>query len=187
MPSLPWAFRRRGRSLLLGLPGSGKSTALRRVAAFSAARPAWPLPLLVRLDHFARLLASRGDEDALLTAALADEPLGEREALREAAAQALAAGRAMLLLDALDECGRSVADVVSALDRIIGRLHPAVEVLLGTRDAAYAQASTLGFRELRLVGPKYPHETARAVLRHAAARRDIDPSAAEPWIDDRDS
>jgi ABC-type uncharacterized transport system fused permease/ATPase subunit len=51
------AVRRHGRVLLLGLPGSGKSTALRAVAGYWVDRPDWPLPLVVNLKDLVSGLA----------------------------------------------------------------------------------------------------------------------------------
>ena len=100
---LLWALRRRGRALLVGLPGSGKSVALRAAAAGYAVRPSWPMPLVVSLDRLARLRKAMNFDDALLEAALQDEPDDERSQLRVAAIEALRDGAAAIFLDALDE------------------------------------------------------------------------------------
>lgn len=182
---LPWALRRRGRTLLLGLPGSGKSTALRAAAGHYAARPSWPLPLVVRLDRVARLLDTRGFDDALLEAAFQDEPVDQQAALRDAAVQALRSGDATLFIDALDETGKQRHRVVADLEVELRQMHPAVEVLLSTRDVAYADGQTLGFRDLRLIAPQHPHRAARAVLRAAAEQRGISPGESGRWVDVR--
>jgi hypothetical protein len=62
--------RRRGRILLLGLPGSGKSTALRHLAADWARDLDAPIPVLVSLRDVVRLLASQHPFDAFIHAAL---------------------------------------------------------------------------------------------------------------------
>lgn len=179
---LPWALRRRGRALLLGLPGSGKSTALRAAAAHYASRPSWPLPLVVRLERLARLLDVRGFDDALLEAAVQDQPVEEQAPLREAAIDALRTGDAALFFDGLDETRDQRYHVVAGLQAELNNVDTAVEVLLSTRDVAYADAHTLGFRDLRLIVPDRPNETATAVLRATAENRGLRGAEARDWV-----
>ncbi|HTU39973.1 MAG TPA: NACHT domain-containing protein [Acidimicrobiales bacterium] len=98
------ALRRRGRVLLVGEPGGGKSTALRTAAAHWVRRPGHPTPIVVHLQRLAR----RPGEmlDALLDAAVGHVAGGERATLRAALAHELRHGRCLLLLDGLDEVRR---------------------------------------------------------------------------------
>jgi hypothetical protein len=180
---LPWALRRRGRALLLGLPGSGKSVALRTTAGFYAARATWPLPLHVPLGRLVQLLSVRDFRDALVDAALTLEPLHEQPALREAAIAALEEGDAVVLLDGLDEIRGERAAVLSGLADFLSEADPALEVLLSTRDSAYSDASQLGLAELRLARPDRPNDIARAIL--AAAGTTVPSSNRASWTEER--
>jgi hypothetical protein len=182
---LPWALRRRGRALLLGLPGSGKSVALRAAAAHYAARAHWPLPLVVSLDRLARRLESTGFDQALLDTAFEDQPSGDRAALKEAAVELLQSGETAVFLDALDESRAMRFEIVARLQEMMDQVDPAVEVLLSTRDVAYAQAHTLGYKDLRLNPPDRPNDTARAVLGAIADQRHLRGGAAREWIEQR--
>jgi len=182
---LAWAVRRRGRSLLLGLPGSGKSVALRAAAAHYAARDSWPLPIVVRLDRVARLLPALGFGEALLQVAFQQEPVEEQAALRDAAIQALRNGEAAVFLDALDETRELRAQVVAGIESELAQFDPAVELLLTTRDVAYADAHTLGLAELRLIPPNEPRETTEAILRLTAEQRHMPAQEAKHWVHER--
>jgi len=182
---LPWALRRRGRSLLIGLPGSGKSVALRAAAAHYAARESWPLPIVVRLDRVARLLPVRGFGEALLEVAFQEEPVEEQAALREAAVHALRDGDAALFLDALDETRQLRGQIVAGIEGELAQFDPAVELLLSTRDVAYADAHTLGLADLRLIAPDHPKETARAILSATAEQRHMPAKEARCWVRER--
>lgn len=180
---LPWALRRRGRALLLGPPGSGKSVALRAAAAHYAARPDWPLPMVASLQRVGARLGSMGFEAALLEVAFENEPVEDQPLLRAAGAEHLRSGEAAIFLDALDE-SRSVAErIVAGLREELGQCDTAVEVLLSTRDATYSFAHTLEFDDLRLSEPDHPERTVEAVLRAAAAQQGaLDEGARPAWV-----
>ena len=182
---LIWALRRRGRAVLVGLPGSGKSVALRAAAAGYAGRPSWPLPLVVPLDRVARLRRAMGFDDALLEAALEDEPPEDRAQLRVAAIEALHEGTAAIFFDALDETRTARHAITGDLETKLRDLHPAVEVLMTTRDVAYADAHTLHLSELRLLAPEHPMHTVRAILGAVADERQLHDTHRRTWIQER--
>ena len=182
---LLWALRRRGRALLVGLPGSGKSVALRAAAAGYAVRPSWPMPLVVSLDRLARLRKAMNFDDALLEAALQDEPDDERSQLRVAAIEALRDGAAAIFLDALDETRSQRYAIVASLGDKLTEVDPAVELLLTTRDVAYADAHTLGLPDLRVRPPEHPMDTAEAIMRAVAVERELDTAGRRSWVKDR--
>lgn len=94
---LETVVRRRGRILLIGEPGGGKSTALRALAAFGARNAGWPTPISA---HVGPLLTTEGGlTDRLLELAVADTPSPEREALRRALADEISAGEALVSFD----------------------------------------------------------------------------------------
>ena len=150
------------RLVLLGEPGSGKSTALRYLALTLAqagldAQLALPerlagwerlpeqgrlLPVFVPLLPFARLLAadaSKAGTAAALWEFLADqlEP-GVRTGLAEAVHAELAAGRVLLLLDGLDEVAGddSRRKVVRAVSQFADE-HPTCRIVVSCRVRAY--------------------------------------------------
>ena len=88
-------MRRRGRVLLLGAPGGGKSTALRAAAAHWAQRHHWPTPIPVHLQRLAQ--SNRPVLERLLDVVVEEVlDLDERAALRAALARELIAGRCLL-------------------------------------------------------------------------------------------
>jgi hypothetical protein len=176
-------IRRRGRLLLTGLPGAGKSTALRKAAAVQAGEARSPLPIVVRLDVLARRLEHSGFIDAVVDLASEDAPPGDRELLREDLREAVASGSATLFLDALDESrGRSRA-VVNAVLSFLEGADPSLEVLLATRDTKITDAAALGFREARLSEPEKLDRTIEGILRAFALHRKID--NPKEWVKPR--
>jgi hypothetical protein len=172
------ALRPRGRVVLEGRPGGGKSTALRALSAHWAARPSWPVPVRAELAHLRSWQG--GLINALIDVATKDVVGEERLALRAALAHEIANGRALLLLDGLDDVqqGRKafVADLVAAL----AELPEAVEVVVTTRPSAAADAAPLALPTLTLQPPSNPEVTVGAILRALAPVAD-----RETWIEDR--
>jgi hypothetical protein len=175
--------RRRGRLLLTGLPGSGKSTAMRQAAAEQASQPDAPLPLFVDLGQLAKRLESESFPDALISLVCAGAIGAERDALAEEVAAALAAGEATLYLDALDETRGRKRAVVEALGDFLEGRDEQIEVVVATRDSGLVAGRALGFGEARLVRPEAVEETVEVVLRAFAAHRGV----ADPgiWVKER--
>ena len=177
-------MRRRGRVLLTGLPGGGKTTALRVAAADYARRSEWPLPIVVRVDRLARRLEQGGLREGLVELAADGASGTDRAVLRRILDAALDGSRVALFLDALDEAGAARHEALRAIADFLGELDPGLEVLIATRDLAYADAAVLGFFELRLLAPREPTETVEAVLA-ALAGRDVPEADREAWIEER--
>lgn len=182
---LQWWVRRRGKVLLTGLPGSGKSTTLRRAAAFYARTAGWPLPILVRLDRLSKLLAARSFRDALLDLATEDAGHADREMLRRSLDEAIDGGEVLLVLDALDEARNMRHEVIRLLSEFLDAVSADVELVVSTRDVTYADARSLGLRELRLMSPSDPQRAVAAVLERLAEVRDVTGAEREAWIDER--
>ena len=177
---LTWALRRRGRVLLTGLPGSGKSTALRAVAAEYAKRPGWPLPIVVRLDMLSKRLGEHGVRKALVELATSSASGMDRKVLASQLDDALNGPGIVLVLDALDEAREGRHEVLRQLKDFFAELDPDAEIVIATRDLAYADAASLGFFELRLLAPRESLATARAVLEELASR--FSPADGDEWV-----
>lgn len=181
---LTWAFLRRVRCVLTGLPGAGKSTAMRRVAADLCAGGHLPIPLLASLREVNALDHSLSFRDRLLAIALKDCTASDREVLRTEFEVRLDGTRPVaVLLDALDETYDHRAEVISDVQRFTETLDPGVPVLLSTRDVAYAYAETLGWPQAKLMPPANSGVTIGAILRLAAPTQE-GVSAGE-WIEVR--
>jgi hypothetical protein len=163
---LIWSFLRRGRAILTGLPGAGKSTALRVLAAQLAELDEGFVPILVSLKE---AVASKPPDEGLLDRILAiatrDVLITDRPVVRQEMERLLVAGQITLLLDGLDETYSRRGQVVSEIDSLLEMLPANIEVLLATRDVGYAQAQTLGWSPLRVAGPSYLDRMLEAILR----------------------
>lgn len=182
---LAWLVRAHGRVLLCGPPGSGKSVALRATAADYAEWEDWPLPLFIDLGRWNRRRRSVGDREALLDVAFELEPAAARPLLHSAAERALESGRCVLLFDSLDETGRSRREVLASLRRLLDRVQEDVEVVVSTRDVAYADARALDFADLSLVPPGHPEVTVHALLEAIAERDGVAPADRDTWVSER--
>ena len=159
------------RAALLGEPGSGKSTTLRKLAADQAARAlddsGAPLPLLVELGEWRR-----------------DEPLADFLADRVPeigwAARALSqAGRLILLLDGLNEVPAAKREERTQAVRDFQReLQPATPVIVSCREKDYTGgALDLGLDTLTLE-PLSP-QRVRAALHRWVTAGGRDPAVAD--------
>lgn len=176
---LIWAVLRRGRVVLRGLPGGGKSTALEVLAAELYRYASDVMPLLVSLKEVDDADRTRGFRDRLLDTAVRDAVGDERELVRAELDRRLATGRLVLLLDSLDETRTRRGQVVKDLDRFLREISDDVGVVLATRDVAYAQAATLGWSDLRLASPDDVERAIERVLQQAS------PGDDSTWVPER--
>lgn len=182
---LHWWARRRRRVLLTGLPGAGKSTALRQAVARYASLD-WPLPILVRLDRLLPRLERASFRDAICDVATEELGSPDREAVRELMHAALDNGRALLALDGLDETRDHRHELLREIQSFLQGVHPDVEVIVTTRDVAYADARILGFTPLRVLPPENLDRTIDAVLNAVCDSRELDGGSRDLWITERD-
>ena len=175
------------RMLLLGLPGAGKSTAMREVAARWAGDDCAPVPVLVPLRDLARRLAHDGGSVTLVRlveVALADTATPEGRLLVEELVARLERGEAALVLDGLDECGGMRGRVAEGLAKVVGDLPEATPVVVSSRDSAAAAASMLGLPPARMIEPRSLGHTLDALLEHIAAHR-VPEAERERWLRER--
>jgi hypothetical protein len=183
---LIWAFLRRGRVVLTGLPGGGKSTALKHLAAQLGSDSTLPLPVYASLQDVNTLCSHAGFRDRLITVAVREARSADRDVLIGEINERLDCdGGIALLLDSLDETYDQRAKVVGEISRLVADLPDGVCVLLATRDVAYGQAATLGWPSLRLQPPSTAESTVTAIL-EAAASHTVPEDAERPgWVEER--
>jgi hypothetical protein len=164
--------RRWPRMLLVGLPGSGKSLALRQLAALWAQDTRAPVPVRVSLGPLARRCSQPGSLtlSVLCETAAQEAPSDQRHVLAAALEQLCLNGGAVLLLDGLDECRRraQIADDLSAVTR---SLPPGTGVIVATRASGEQAATRLGFPVATLATPRNLDVVMRKLLEHAAQIR----------------
>lgn len=177
-------IRRRGRLLLTGLPGSGKSTALRRAAADQAVMPHAPLPLFIDLKKLAVRIEGEAVLDVVVDIACAGAPQDERAALHSQVVAAIEDGNVTMYLDALDETRTMKARVVAAIDELLRHRSRSLEVILATRDAGVVAGRALGFKEARLSAPSNVDETVSGILAAIASHRQV--VEALSWVQERE-
>jgi len=162
-PHILEAFGQVPRAALLGQPGAGKSTTLRRLAADRAATaladPGAPLPVLVSLGDWTG------------TEPFADFLAGRLPGLGDALSALDRAGRLILLLDGLNEIpsARRAAKAAS-IRAYIQALDPATPVVVSCRGDDYVGELDLGLDTLTL-RPLSP-QRVRALLVHWLSRKD---------------
>lgn len=184
---LTWSIRRHGRLLLTGAPGAGKSTTLRASAADFARRADWPLPVFAKLTDVAQHLPVASFQDALFAASTLPLDLDPEsiDLVREAFETAVRDGRAALFLDALDETRTERHQVVRRIRQFLQTAHPDLELVLATREVAYADAAILRLREIEVAAPRHPEQTARRILEVAAAHRGVEEPNRQQWVSER--
>lgn len=165
--------RRWPRLLLVGLPGAGKSTALRQLAARWAGDDRIPVPVLVSLGSAARRCSRPGELtlSVLCQIAAQEASTGLRVPLAEALEDMCRRGEATLLLDGLDECMNRRALIADDLSQIFGSLPPGTGVILATRSSGVSAARRLGLPAARLAKPSSLDSVLEQLLQHIAAVR----------------
>jgi hypothetical protein len=182
---LLWAFLRRGRMLLTGLPGGGKSMAISVTAARLLHVPDSPLPVVASLREIDSHDRSKGFGDRLLDVAVRDLVSPDRELVRAELERRLDQGSIVLILDSLDETQARRADVIHEIHDFLVGVSTDVDVLLATRDVAYAHAATLGWPDLRLAPPEEINHTVDTILQLSAQSTQRDATRIDSWVSER--
>jgi hypothetical protein len=166
---LAWVAMRRGRVILTGLPGGGKSTAMLRAAAQLADVPHAPLPVFASLKEMFARERLGSFRQRLLAVVAGRLKSSQRELVKQVIEDRLDDGWVMLFLDGLDETYDRKGKVVAELQAFLASAHEDVGIVLATRDVAYSQAATLGWGTARLMKPRKIEDTVREVLQAGAA------------------
>ncbi|MFJ4615558.1 NACHT domain-containing protein [Streptomyces griseus] len=183
---LIWAFLRRGRAILTGLPGGGKTTALKGLAAHLASDRTLPLPVRASLREVNMAGSQASFRDRLITAAVReDRPTDRNVLITEINERLDEDGGIALILDSLDETYDQRSIVVGEICDLVAALPEGVCILLATRDVAYGQAATLGWPSLRLRSPSTAETTVTAVLATAAAQKLPEAADRPGWVAER--
>lgn len=162
--ALRHVIRRHPLCFVVGLPGSGKSTAMEQLAAHAAARPeSWPVPVLARLKDVAALPPDH-ILDRIIAAAARVVAGPDQEQVRAHLGEAVRVGRAMLLLDGLDECGDDTPQIAQQLADLLDQLVPSVEVVITGREPVLNAHGPLGLRALELLPTKRLEDRVRAAI-----------------------
>lgn len=179
---LAHVVRRWGRLVLFGLPGSGKSTAMRELGGALAVDPDAPTPVPVNLRAFA-------DRDPLQPLALHDlldsavsrVPLNEQPALVQGLIELAESGDVIFLCDGLDECGARAGWVSEQIKRIVAALPANTGLVLATRPSAASAAGRFDVPKATLQTPEDLRGTLTAVLKACAERR-VEAKERAAWI-----
>lgn len=184
---LIWTFLRRGRAVLTGLPGGGKSTALKKLAAQLASAASLPFPVFASLSEINSADSNLSFRDRLIAVAVRECRSADRASLIREIENRLDRDEGIaLILDSLDETYGERAKVVSEIAELVADLPEGVCILLATRDVAYGQAATLGWPSMRLLPPSTAERTVTAVL-EASARKTVDEKDRAAWVAERET
>jgi hypothetical protein len=167
--------RRWRRFVLFGLPGAGKSTALREVAGWLATSEEGPIPVMANLTA----LAAKPTGGIITNShvfSLASELISPelRPALLNVLEAAAVEGNVTFLLDGLDECGDRAAWVIDQINSMLEALPLENGLILATRHSARIAAGKLRLQSTTLLAPKDLSSTLDRVLQSCADCRVVE-------------
>lgn len=178
-------LRREGRLLLKGQPGAGKSVAVRQIAAHLAASEVAPVPIVLTCKALSELLPETRSTPLQVHELIELATTGYDAVLRGALEACVDTGHALILLDALDECGEARDRVIDALKSLLDSLSPNLDMVLTTRHSAAEAATRLGFLQAELETPQDLEDTTGRLLRHLGP--EAGPDAQREWFDRHDA
>ncbi len=141
--------------LVLGEPGAGKTTLLLQLVshllAQAEADPACPMPAVFALSGYT--------DDRPLAGWLIDQLANNYETPRKLAAQWIAAGQFVPLLDGLDEVEPALRPICAAAINVFRQQHPDVALLVTARSRDYqALATRLNMDKAIVLQPLTPEQ-----------------------------
>lgn len=182
--SLLRVARRNTRFVLTGLPGIGKSEAMRQLAAHLASDADAPVPIRLDLKESLPTIHAGGSItlDGLLRQ-VSEHVVGIDPAVTTAALRdALLSGNAIVIVDGLDEARSRRGTVAADLASILEDLPPATGFILSTRPSAVDAALQLGLPSVELESPKSLDRSLPAITR-ALAPAGV--AGREAWVEER--
>ncbi len=176
--------RRNARFIMSGLPGIGKSEAMRQLAAHIASEAEAPVPVLFNVKESLATIQSGGSltlETILrhVSERIAGvDPAVATAALREA----LFSGNAVLMVDGLDEARSHLGTVAANLSQILAALPVATGFILSTRPSAEEATRQLSLPTVSLDSPPSLQRSLPQIIR-ALLPNDV--PRPEAWIEER--
>lgn len=176
--------RRNARFILSGLPGIGKSEAMRQLAAHIASEAEAPVPVLFNVKESLAAIQSGGSltlETILrhVSERIAGvDPAVATAALREA----LFSGNAVLMVDGLDEARSHLGTVAANLAQILTALPAATGFILSTRPSAEKATRQLSLPTVSLDSPPSLQRSLPQIIRTLLPNGVPRPEA---WIEER--
>lgn len=178
------------RFILVGLPGMGKSEAMRQMAASLASDSDAPLPILLNLRSIAPFVHVPADVtlDLLLDGPARTTLAGAQGDLAHALREAVSSGHVVFLLDGLDETFEKRGIVATGVGALLKRLHADCGFILATRSSAVDFTIQLDLPTVELVTPHRLETSLIALVRAIAAetvpaeQRDVFVTEKTAWI-----
>lgn len=168
--------RRNDRFIVTGLPGMGKSSAFRQLAAAWAADSEAPFPVLLDLKGIGGSIHSRSDVSLGLLLSQAVQLCANIEPaiLEMALRDELKRGNIVLLVDGLDETLEKAGVTAAGLADLLPQLPEKCGFILSTRVNALVAAQQTGLPCVELSTPTRLLETLTALLKALAAHASSD-------------
>jgi predicted NACHT family NTPase len=143
--------------VILGDPGSGKSTSMKRLALGLALQADAPLPIILPLNAYSKALekAQISFEDYLPDYFHNKRTQLEGEKLKALFTQALQQEKAVILLDGLDEVGNNRGEVVAQVEQFVRAWIPDPKTCEQTGNRVVVTSRFVGYKDYPLVDPRW--------------------------------
>lgn len=143
--------------VILGDPGSGKSTSMKRLALGLAQRENAPLPILLPLNAYSKELDKHpcSFEDYLSDYFDCKRTQLEKSKLQRLFTEALKQDRAVILMDGLDEVGSNRGEVVAQVENFVRAWIPDPQSGKKSGNRMVVTSRFVGYRDYPLTDPRW--------------------------------